>query len=338
MCQRLEGLRTVNKSLSPKTPTRWYDGLAKYQQQGLAHVLATVVAVNGSAPRALQSKMIVTLDGCCDTLGGGSLEHDVTITARQLLNGELDPNESRGFKPLKAGRSEKAHAVRRDAVYTKHYPLGATLAQCCGGSVTVMFECFNVTPPMSLLVFGGGHVAAALMTILAELPCQVDWVDSRAEMFERYLSRDSNTADGQVTYQLPAHIRPHVDEDPVDFIRPFVTNSARRLSTAKGTQYFILVMTHDHSLDFELVRATLDCLLAADSKTELNEKSAKPYIGCISSATKAKRFKDRLLQRGYSEKVINKLTMPIGLEIGGKEPMAVAVSIAGQILQLYHKS
>jgi xanthine dehydrogenase accessory factor len=29
--------------------------------------------------------------------------------------------------------------------------------------------------------------------------------------------------------------------------------------------------------------------------------------------------------------------MPIGLPIGGKEPMAVAVSIAAQILQHYHQ-
>ena len=100
-------------------------------------------------------------------------------------------------------------------------------------------------------------------------------------------------------------------------------------------------MTHDHSLDFDLVRAALDCLLATDSQTVINERkesSARPYVGCISSATKAKRFKEKLLQRGYSEKVVDKVTMPIGLEIGGKEPMAVAVSIASQILQLYHQA
>ena len=330
----------MNKSLiTPMPPTKWYDGLAQYQHQGIAHVLATVVAVNGSAPRELQSKMIVTLDDHCDTLGGGSLEHDVTITARQLLSGELDPNESRGFKPLKEGKSEKAQAVRRDAVYTKHYPLGATLAQCCGGSVTVMFECFNVIPPMSLLVFGGGHVAAALMTILAELPCQVDWVDSRPEMFARYLTQESVATDRQAAYQLPAHIRPHIDEDPVDFIQPFVANSMRgasvNASMKKGTQYFILVMTHDHSLDFDLVRATLDAYvkIGSDSSSTL---TSLPYLGCISSATKAKRFRDRLLQRDYNEQTVDKLTMPIGLNTGGKEPMAVAISIAAQVLQLYN--
>ena len=330
----------MNKSLvTPMPPTKWYDGLAQYQHQGIAHVLATVVAVNGSAPRELQSKMIVTLDDRCDTLGGGSLEHDVTITARQLLNGEIDANESRGFKPLKEGKSEKAQAVRRDAVYTKHYPLGAKLAQCCGGSVTVMFECFNVIPPMSLLVFGGGHVAAALMTILAELPCQVDWVDSRPEMFQRYLTPESVATERQAAYQLPAHIRPHIDEDPVDFIQPFIANSMRgasvNASMKKGTQYFILVMTHDHSLDFDLVRATLDAYvkIGSDNSSTL---TSLPYLGCISSATKAKRFRDRLLQRDYSEQIVNKLTMPIGLNTGGKEPMAVAISITAQVMQLYN--
>ena len=340
-------LRTVSESLVP--PDIWYEGLARYQQRGMAHVLATVVAVNGSAPRALQAKMIITQDGIVDTLGGGGLEHDVITTARQLLSGEISATVSKQVKPKvseanETGASAPSKAVRRDAVYTKHYPLGAKLAQCCGGSVTVMFECFNVTPPMSVLVFGAGHVASALMTILAELPCQVDWVDSRPEMFERYLIDKTNSSEtGQADnsayqnptpnqsqlYQLPRHIRPHIDEEPVDFVRPFIE---------QGGQRFILVMTHDHSVDFELVRAALDTIsdicLADDKRSDIS----LPYIGCIASSTKAKRFRDRLIQRGYSEQLVNQLTMPIGLPIGGKEPMAVAVSIAAQLLQQYHQA
>ena len=331
-------------SAATTAPKRWYDGLAQYQQQGVAHVLATVVAVNGSAPRALQAKMLVTLDGICDTLGGGGLEHDVIDTARQLLSGESDTDTS--AISLREGKSEKAKAIRRDAVYTKHYPLGAKLAQCCGGSVTVMFECFNVSPPMSILVFGAGHVASALMTVLAELPCQVNWVDSRPEMFANYLTTDSkaNSMDvNQPIYNLPAHIRPHVDEEPVDFIKPFITKG---FNHEIKSQRFILVMTHDHSLDFDLVRAALDTCIAlnagassdANSKDTNHAEITMPYIGCISSATKAKRFQDRLLQRGYDEQLVNNITMPIGLTLGGKEPMAVAVSIAAQMLQQYHNA
>ena len=378
-------LRTVNNSLLPPVPipVRWYDGLAQYQQQGSAHVLATVVAVNGSAPRALQAKMVVTQDNCCDTLGGGGLEHDVIATARQLLNGEIDITVTKASKRDKGvnkntdndldnnndkdSESKPTKMVRRDTVYTKHYPLGAKLAQCCGGSVTVMFECFNVTPPMSILVFGAGHVAAALMTILAELPCQVDWVDSRPEMFERYLLDNSNLPKKSIQteglseeleahsssiqpklYNLPAHIRAHIDDEPVDFIRPFIE------PFKQSGQRFILVMTHDHSLDFELVRTALDAASEANSlATNLHNngsdndldndldsdrtKISMPYIGCIASATKAERFKSRLLQRGYDKQIVDQLTMPIGLPTGGKEPMAVAVSIAAQILQHYHQ-
>ena len=324
----------MSNFVEPSTPpTRWYDGLAQYQQQGVAHVLATVVAVNGSAPRALQAKMVITKDNYCDTLGGGGLENDVMITARQLLNGEIEATLSKSL----SSKTEK-EAVRRDAVFTKHYPLGAKLAQCCGGSVTVMFECFNVTPPLSILVFGAGHVAAALMTILSELPCQVDWVDSRAERFAPYLLNPSEvdlisqpqfseTSDDGVNrtlfYRLPAHIRPYITDEPIDCIRPFLS-----VLNGYSGRRFVLIMTHDHSLDFDLVRATVDMGLENDSM---------PYIGCISSKTKAKRFKDRLLQRGYNKQVVDNLTMPIGLPIGGKEPMAVAVSIAAQILQQYHK-
>ena len=331
MLQGQEVLRTVSESLVP--PVIWYEGLARYQQRGMAHVLATVVAVNGSAPRALQAKMIITQDGIVDTLGGGGLEHDVITTARQLLNGEIAATISKEVKRKvseanETSASAPSKAVRRDAVFTKHYPLGAKLAQCCGGSVTVMFECFNVTPPMSLLVFGAGHVASALMTILAELPCQVDWVDSRPEMFERYLVNESTTNQSKL-YSLPAHIRPHIDDEPIDFVRPFIE---------QGGQRFILIMTHDHSVDFELVRAALDTISVTSSSDNKCSDISLPYIGCIASSTKAKRFKDRLIQRGYSEPLVNQLVMPIGLPIGGKEPMAVAVSIVAQLLQQYHQA
>ncbi|MDX1788457.1 MAG: XdhC family protein, partial [Psychrobacter sp.] len=144
-------------------------------------------------------------------------------------------------------------------------------------------------------------------------------------------------------------IRPHIDDDPVDFIRPFIE------PFKQNGQRFILVMTHDHSLDFDLVRATLDAASETNSSeanglaTSLDNddldkdldndysKISMPYIGCIASATKAERFKSRLLQRGYDKQIVDQLTMPIGLPIGGKEPMAVAVSIAAQILQHYHQ-
>ena len=297
-------------------PSRWYEALTLCQQQGRAHVLATIVAVNDSAPRALQAKMVITDNAVSDTLGGGGLEFDVIAHARALM----DSQTSRQAQALDAqspvaDEAAKSNTGRRSAVTTKHYPLGAKLGQCCGGSVTVMFECFYCTPPLSLLVFGAGHVAQAMMTICAQLPCQVEWVDNRVNVFAPFITT------------LPAHIRCHVSDDPSEFIA----------SHAQGR--YVAIMTHDHALDFELVRSALTFMDNADTNNfnANNEQALSiPYLGCIGSKTKAQRFQARLRQRGYDEERIAKLIMPIGLDIGGKEPMAVAVSIMAQILAHYH--
>jgi xanthine dehydrogenase accessory factor len=81
----------------------------------------------------------------------------------------------------------------------------------------------------------------------------------------------------------------------------------------------VLVMTHDHQLDFEIVAAALrrPDLLA---------------VGLIGSATKRARFASRLARLGI---LVDKLISPIGLPgIKGKEPAVVAVSVAAQILQM----
>lgn len=270
----------------------WHSALNDCQNHGIAHVLATVVKVSGSAPRDLQTKMVITADKSYDTLGGGGLEFDVIATARELLNKNIACNNSFGNKH------------QHTSVITKHYPLGAKLGQCCGGSVTVMFECFNLSPPLSLLIFGAGHVANALIKILSELDCQVTWIDNREGIF------DKNTVKN-----IPPHIRTFITDDPTEFIKAY------------PTPQYVLVMTHDHDLDFKIVKKTI----------EISTPSFA-FIGCIASKTKANRFKQKLDQRGFTEDALSLLHMPIGLPIGGKQPMSVAVSVVAQVLQKFNQS
>jgi xanthine dehydrogenase accessory factor len=85
----------------------------------------------------------------------------------------------------------------------------------------------------------------------------------------------------------------------------------------------VLVMTHDHALDYEIVVAALgrNDLLA---------------VGLIGSDTKRARFVSRLVRQGLDTE---KLICPIGLPgIEGKEPAVVAVSVAAQILQFQPQS
>ena len=306
--------------LNKELPSRWYEALTLCQQQGVTHVLATIIAVSGSAPRELQAKMVITNDACSDTLGGGGLEYEVIAHARRLMDSSnvasLEQTVSKQTVSDKKASAEYTTNItkttqkgQRRAVLTKHYPLGAALGQCCGGSVTVMFECFYQTPVLSLLVFGAGHVARSLMTICAQMACQVDWVDSRSDVFD--------------DLQLPAHIHCHISDDPSEFIA----------SHAQGR--YVIIMTHDHGLDFELVRHAL--VFQSNNSIQNHAKDLPiSYIGCIGSKTKAMRFRSRLRQRGFDDKAIDQLIMPVGLDIGGKQPMAVAVSIMAQVLAHYH--
>jgi xanthine dehydrogenase iron-sulfur cluster and FAD-binding subunit A len=59
------------------------------------------------------------------------------------------------------------------------------------------------------------------------------------------------------------------------------------------------------------------------------------FLGLIGSATKRARFLKRLAELGIGEALLAQLVCPIGLPgIGGKEPAAIAVSVAAQLVQL----
>jgi xanthine dehydrogenase accessory factor len=83
-----------------------------------------------------------------------------------------------------------------------------------------------------------------------------------------------------------------------------------------------LVMTHSHALDFELVAA----ILARDDFR---------YVGMIGSKAKRAQMERRLAERGVDKASIASVTCPIGMTgIGGREPGAIAVAVAGELLQI----
>ena len=149
-----------------------------------------------------------------------------------------------------------------------------------------------------LMLFGAGHVGAALVRALAELPCHVTWVDARAELFPAL---------------LPDHITPMVTDTPEAVVD----------SAPPGASF--LVMTHSHALDQRLA----DCILRRDDVG---------WFGLIGSKTKRMLFEHRLHTRGISAERLRQMTCPIGLpEIRGKEPAVIAASVAAQLLMVWEK-
>ena len=169
---------------------------------------------------------------------------------------------------------------------TRDIPLGPALGQCCGGHVTVLFEA--VTPPPLVALFGAGHVGRALVRFLAELPLRVRWADGREGAYPDGVSGNVAIEPELAVADLPA-------------------------SAA------VLVMTHDHALDYRIVSA---CLRRGDLR----------FVGLIGSATKRARFARRLQVEGMSDAA---LVCPIGVPgVGGKSPAEIALAVAAQILQV----
>jgi xanthine dehydrogenase accessory factor len=251
----------------------WTDAVQQCQRQGNAYALITVLGCSGSTPRDQGSKMVVTKDNMFDTIGGGNLEFVVANKARELLSEQRDQQE---IIPI---------------------ALEATLGQCCGGNVTVLIETFAACH-FHVALFGAGHIGKELIKILGALPCKVNWIDSRENLFPEV---------------IPENVQVNIQSDPVSQIAQL----------PQGAD--VLILTHNHQLDYELTKAAIN-------------HGTLRHIGLIGSDTKAASFRDRLLKDGLSEAQISLVTCPVGLSnIPGKLPMEVAVSIAGELIAIEHE-
>ena len=251
----------------------WIDAVSQMQRQNQAFVLVSVLEVQGSAPRGQLSKMVITKDQIFDSIGGGNLEFQAMTKARELLLSNYAEMEM------------------------EEYTLGEDLTQCCGGRVTLLFECFP-SCDFQVVLCGAGHVGRALTKILAELPCKVNWLDERAELLLDTYSQLGS----------PSNVTPCVVDNPHSAIEGSPPSS------------LYLVMTHSHESDFEFCEAIL-------SRNDVG------ICGLIGSRSKSAKFRSRLQKKGFSETELEKFTCPIGLDIGaGKQPMEVAVAVVAQLM------
>ena len=179
----------------------------------------------------------------------------------------------------------------------EHFPLGAKLGQCCGGHTTLMFES-TINANIDIMLFGAGHVGKALISILSQLPCRIHWVDGREHEFPE---------------TLPSNVIKIISDSPSDEVATMPDNG------------YYLIMTHNHSLDFEISEAIL-------------LRNNVHYVGLIGSQTKWKRFQMRFEHKGYKPEFYSSIRCPVGLsDVPGKLPAEVAVSVTGEIISEYHR-
>jgi len=147
-----------------------------------------------------------------------------------------------------------------------------------------------------LVLFGAGHVGAAIVRALADLPCHVTWVDERDEMFPAI---------------VPANVQIEITDTPEAVVDAVAADAS------------FLVMTHSHALDQRLAEAIL-------------KREDAGWFGLIGSVTKRVQFERRLRERGIPAERLEQMECPIGLPgIEGKAPAVIAASVCAQLLLVW---
>lgn len=172
--------------------------------------------------------------------------------------------------------------------------LGAESAQCCGGVMEVFIEYHG--PGARLVVFGAGHVAHELARLVAFAGLEAVIVDDRPEWNSEA--------------RFPGARR--------------VTNwdEGLRLCAERAAHTIALIMTCSHDTDFDLLRG----LLMAKSA------HGPAVIGLIGSRSKRACLFSRLIASGVDEARVQRVRCPIGVANLGKQPQAIAISVAAQVL------
>lgn len=206
---------------------RLRDTARQWLAQDRSACVVEIVRVEGSAPRAAGTRLLVSATETQGTIGGGHLEWLASDRARTRL--------AAGDWPQAAGSVDGQDAPERLA-------LGPSLGQCCGGVVWLRYRKLDAAllaqwpdeaARLRVAVFGAGHVGQALVSLLTTLPCQIDWIDERPEALE---------------LNVPA--------TPEQITRICTDSPVAELDTLPDASC-VVIMTHSHASDFELCKAAL---------------------------------------------------------------------------------
>ncbi len=251
-------------------PTDIFVIMARFRADRREHVLVLVTATRGSTPQDAGARMIVTSDGlAAGTVGGGKVEAAAIRQAAELLTASSAPRTS-----------------------TVEWNLQRDVGMTCGGTMSFYFE-IHRPAAWTIALFGAGHVAAALVPVLAPLECRVLCRDPRPDWIAC----------------LPT--APNVMATVTD---PLADSVADLPDDA-----FAVLITQGHATDFPVLRRLL-------------ETRNLPFIGVIGSRSKRAVLERELREAGLSAERASAFECPLGLPVGSNHPPEIAISIAAGLL------
>lgn len=338
-----------------------YAKMAELEREGRRFAVCTVVRTVGSTPQVVGAKLLVDdLGRLTGTLGGGCVEGDAFVEAKRAIETggsslrlfeltedlawdtglvcggtmwiAIEPGEralrlggrdllgdvlaaSSGGRPVaiatllrRRGRDlEPSGKLFVETDGSTHGSLGDRDAQArsaaldalrAGTARTVSLDDAHellIEPVLAkprLVIAGGGHVGLALARMGAMLEYDVTVIDDRPEFSER-----ERFGPG------------------IEVIRMDMAGALR--TTPIGWNTFIVIASRGHKLDAACLR-------------EAVRRDAR-YVGLLGSRRKTVLIAKMLRDEGVPEERIRAVHAPIGLDLGGRTPSEIALSVLAEM-------
>jgi xanthine dehydrogenase accessory factor len=190
---------------------------------------------------------------------------------------------------IAAALSASGRALPEDLLRAPVVPTPCLLEQ---GAVRYFID--PLVPPITVYVFGGGHIGVHLVPLCRLVGFRTVVVDDRADFVSR-------------------HRFPHADE-----LRTVPSFDHAVDGVHLGETAYVVIVTRGHGGDQAILRQAL--------------RQRPGYIGMIGSSRKRQLIFDQLIAESFTRADLDRVACPIGLPIGAETPEEIAVSIAAQLM------
>ncbi len=322
----------------------------KHLFDGEPLVLVTVTASSGATPRGAGARMLVGKNGrICGTIGGGAVEYRSEQIALNVLEKKVSGQQD--FSLTRDDVQNLGMICGGDVNVFFHYiPAGDTDTLSLAEEALRLFETGDALWLISNITAGG---ALSLYTkkkgvcgqpvpewVLHQLPRQPKLLKQEAESYcVEQISGSGRVyifGCGHVSQELEpvlTHVgfRCVVVDDRPEFAKRELFPSAEEVKLVDfrkiadfvtiGEEDYVCVMTRGHAFDTVIQAQVL--------------KNRPCYVGVIGSRKKAAGVRQILkTEYGLTDAELDIVTTPIGIDIDAETPAEIAVSIAGQLIQV----
>lgn len=146
-------------------------------------------------------------------------------------------------------------------------------------------------PTLTLVIFGATHVAMPLVEMAKVIGWRAIVVDGR----ERFATRERFPLADDLVVGMPSEIAAKLPLGPTSLV---------------------VLLSHDYKYDLPVLQA----VLASDAA----------YVGCLGSARRGKAMLEFLAEQGVPAEQLERVRIPVGLDIGARSASEIALSVIAE--------